>query len=506
MNSHLDLTAADLLKRIQLLAPDFLHFIQARLGIEIHEHQAKELHKTILEACQKFNCSPEEYFSLLKNCSENSPLLEHLVIGITIGETYFFRDKHQMQLLQETVLLNLIKAKREQGNLSLRIWSAGSSSGEEIYTIAMLLNEMLPDKDAWTLQLRGTDINTIALQKAIAGRYSEWSMRSISDYFKKRYFKEEKNQYVLLPFIRDLVSFEYLNLNDDTYPSIFNGTNAQDLILCRNVLIYFSEESIKRLMKKLSASLVEGGYLLLGASDPILITDTPLIFHYQLGTLLSRPHAESVLPTPVISRTEPIEIKKLKPISIPKKMTRPIAEKKLSSLMTKHDAITALLNETKWQEALVAIETCQLSEPKSVFLLSAKATVLANLGKINQARELCEESLKLDATHIQTHFMYAMILVELNRVKEAEAALRKTLFLDHQFVVGHFQLGLLLLRNKQTEAGLKSLQNALAIVKTKPSSQPIPGFQTLRYERLAEILEHEIELYQTTGSHYAIQK
>ena len=157
--------------------------------------------------------------------------------------------------------------------------------------------------------------------------------------------------------------------------------------------------------------------------------------------------------------------------------------------------VTQLLNENRWQEVLETIHLCENSGNQSSFLLNAKATACANLGKLEQALQYCLDSLKLDATNKYTYFTYALTLAELNRLEEAETALRKTLFLDHQFVVGHFQLGLLLLRRKQREIGLKSLTNALTIAETKNPTEAVPGYQGLYYGRLSEIFKHEIEIY-----------
>ncbi|SRR5579883_224351 len=438
----------------------FIELIRERLGITIHSHQICELQKTIIDACQKFNFRPENYLNVLKNCPDQAPVLEHLVKGITVGETYFFRDKKQIALLQNTLLPNLIHQKRDENNLSLRIWSAGCASGEEIYTIAMLLCELLPDIEAWTLNILGTDINTTSLQKAILGVYGEWSMRSIPDYFEHRYFVKEHNHFTLSQKIRDLVKFDYLNLNDGIYPSIFNGTNAQDLILCRNVLIYFDSKRVTELMKKFEESLAPEGYLLLGASDPIDIKSTNLTFHYQQGILFSRPaikqKAEKRFHT---IKKEPITL----PIFTQPKKSPPTSEK--------------------------------ISPKNSASALTEKATILANEGKLAEAIIILKESLKLDPTNKYSYFTYALTLAELNQFNEAKEALKKTLFLDHQFVAGHYQLGLLLLKEKQQEEGLRCLRNALSIAKIKDPNEKLQGSNDISYGRLADILEHEIDIY-----------
>lgn len=469
----------------------YIELIRNRLGIIIHPHQNKELHKTIFKACEKFDCSAYEYLGMLENCAADSPLLEHLVAGITIGETYFFRDKNQMQLLQYKILPKIIAEKRASNNLCLRIWSAGCASGEEIYTISMMLHELLPDYNAWNIHLLGSDISTPALKKALRGHYKEWSMRSIEPHYKERYFIKHQGEYQIIESIKNQVTFFYLNLNEDSYPSIANGTNAQDLILCRNVLIYFDNERIAALMKRLSFSLVESGFLMLGASDPINIGETKL--HLHQNALFSQAFevgAKDTLP-PVSAKKSELTVKptaKLKPIHPTQK---PLLSRISAKSTLNERSIQDLLNKGQWQELL---DQTYLTKIESPFVLNAIATALANLGKLSQATQVCDNSLVLDKNNQKTHFLRAMILLELDQIEAAEAALRTTLFLDHRFVFAHFQLGLLLLRNKKRSAGLQSLKNALAIAKTQKPDQEVAGVYGLHYARLVEILEQELDL------------
>lgn len=460
------------------------NLIYARLGIAIHTHQVSTLRKAIADACEQFNCDSANYFTLLQKSDDSSPILAHLIKNITIGETYFFRDERQIQLLQQTILPDLINRKRAEQNLSLRIWSAGCASGEEIYTIAMMILELLTDRPAWTLNLLGTDINAILLQKALSGIYSDWSMRSIDEKYQKKYFSKQNDKYVLADTIRDLVTFDYLNLNDDTYPNINTRTNSQDLILCRNVLIYFDNDSAAHVMKKLSASLQEGGFLMLGASDPIQTTDTGLIFNPEKNVFV---HSSSKS-TP---QKTPIQIKptKLKPIHfVRKKIPTPTQEVSLQSL-------NKLQEESRWQELLATINDEKITHiaPDTIFRMKAKA--LANLGELPAALEACQKSLMLDATNKDTYLTLALILSELNRPAEAEVTLRKALFLDHQFVLGHFQLGLLLLKNKQYAVGIKSLKNALIGATNQDNAASVADYPGLTYGQLAEILKKEIHIY-----------
>lgn len=473
---------------------NFICFIRSHLGLVIKHHQSYDLKKTLTAACEKFHCTPEEYLELIKNSGVESVYLEFLIAGITIGETYFFRDEHQMQLLKEHILPAIIQAKRAANNLFLRIWSAGCASGEEIYTIAMLLRELLPDYQKWTLQLMGSDINTTSLKKAREAVYSEWAMRSITDYYKKKYFTHDKDKYHLHPDIRDAVNFMWLNLGSDDYPSMMNNTNAQDLILCRNVLIYFDDEHVSGLMKKLDACLVEGAFLMLGASDPIQIKNTRLFSYQKEGVLL----VHSALPREEI-KSQPLAPAARQPVLHPKvkvkKTIIPARESSQPSSFAIKAEIEKLMAEASWQEVINKIPDLDQPTLHQIDMLNIMATALANTGQLDDALISCEESLDLDKTQKQTWAVLAMILIEKNQLAEAESALRKALFLDYQFVAAHLQLGLLLIRNGNTKKGLSSLTNALAITQSYAPSTSVDGMRGMDYGRLSDILKHDIELY-----------
>jgi tetratricopeptide (TPR) repeat protein len=246
------------------------------------------------------------------------------------------------------------------------------------------------------------------------------------------------------------------------------------------------------------------GYLMLGASDPVYLNEntTDLIFHRK-GTLFSLTQSEfQDKAKETLTRVEPhIYKENKKSYSLEQKHVA----KSPAGLITKKDhafeyenTITKLLNSAEWQQALDLISKYETSVGNTFFILSAKANALANLGKLNEAIDLFKQCIANDPTNRDTYFMYALTLSELNQFAECESALRKTLFLDHEFVPGHFQLGLLLIRNKQQDAGLKSLRNALMIAQTKEPHLAIPGSQGLDYGRLAEILKNEIKLYAHT--------
>lgn len=459
--------------QISMLESEFIKIILEKLGITIHKHQRQDLIKIIENACQQFKCTPDEYLQMLKCATDKSSLLDHLISRITVGETYFFRDKAQMELLYRSILPQIITNKRSENNLSLRIWSAGCSSGEEIYTVAMLLLDLIPDIKNWIIKLLGTDINPEALKKAIHGHYSEWSMRSIPSKYKSQFFKYTDKQYQCEQQILDMVSFDYLNLNEDCFPSINNGTNAQDLIICRNVFIYFENNVIDRIMQRLANSLSTNGVLMLGASDPIIINHVDLVYDSKTGILI-------------------------------KQSKKPVVERETSPIRSKEPASTpSTYKQTHVNTKIPVVKphTPDLDDLKTIkpAALNARGVALANLGQLKEAQSLFELSIRKDPVNKDTYFLYALTLAELENSGKCEEMLRKAIFLDNEFVAAHYQLGILLLKLKKPTPGLRFLKNALAISKQRNSTDAVTGYDNLTYGRLTEILDCEIDIHSNIG-------
>jgi chemotaxis protein methyltransferase CheR len=442
-------------KSILDLQSEYINLISDKLGISIHKHQKKELNNSILNACKYFNCEPDEYLKLINECDESSPLMSYLITSVTIGETYFFRDKNQMNYLYQTLLPKIINNKRQDKNLSLRIWSSGCASGEEVYSIAMMLNEMLIDIKKWTINLLATDININSLKKAVDGNYAEWSMRSIPSEFKQKYFKQNKGAYQISSTIINMVNFNYQNLNDSNYPSIFSCTNAQDLILCRNVLIYIDTAKVTTILNKLSNSLIPGGYLILGASDPIGNNISNLQYHNDGIIYYTRPELEEIK----ISQENFV-----------------CTEQLINQQIISHDVN-------------IYVDKEYITTEKKY----TKAIELANNGQLDKAIDLFNQCLNEDSTNKYIYYALAMALSEKNNYVAAEDALRKSIYLDHEFTVAHYHLGLLLKQTKK-EIGIKYIKNALNIAKIKPSTTLVDGADDLTYGKLVEILSNELEV------------
>lgn len=469
----------------------YIELMQSRFGIMVTRHY-KELIKSIQQTCHKYALSPEALLETLKSVSDDSEMLGSLISSITIGETYFFRDKRQIRILKDEIFPAMVYHKTAVGDKSIRIWSAGCSSGEEIYTLVMLLKHIIPDFNDWNCYFLATDINVDLMKKGIAGKYSEWSMRSIPQEYLSMYFQKHDRTYQLSSDICRLVTFDYMNLNSENYPSIMNGTTQHDLILCRNVLIYFDADHVRNILQRLSQCLSEEGMLLLGASDPIAMMDTNLSpSTVSTSLFVKKPEQQVKQPLKVFDKEiTPVRISQ--PDSANKVVNAPARERTAEA----KKAVDELVSQYRWSDVITAVDQLELTLKKTPFLLNAKAKALANLGKTQSAIRICEECLEMDKMNKEAWFLYALVLSENKSWKASEAAFRKALYIDPNYLICRYQLGLLLIRLHKTSEGIKALRNVISTAMQCPQDDMVPDVPRMHYRDLVAMLTNEIELHQ----------
>ena len=209
----------------------------------------------------------EAYVRLLDDPKEGPAEWRRLEGEITVGETYFLRYVEQFTALKAHILPELIA--RHAHSKRLRIWSAGCATGAEPYSVAILLAELLGDQIAeWRLTILGTDINEAALAAAREASFGAWALRSLSAEQKSAWFTQDERAWRLRPRFRSLVRFQYGNLLDLLGPAAPLDLTDFDLILCRNVLIYFHPEAMNAVVGALAQRLGEAGWLLVGHAEP----------------------------------------------------------------------------------------------------------------------------------------------------------------------------------------------------------------------------------------------
>jgi len=228
--------------------------------------------------------TPREYWDQLTAQPSRDGELRQLLNEITIGETCLFRSQPQLDALRKVILPEIVGAKTSATIKRLRIWSAGCSTGEESYTLAM---NMLEEKDrllkGWTVEILATDLNDRSVEAAKAGIYGDYALRNTTDYYKRKYFSivgEKKLQ--VLPEVKKLITFSRLNLQDDSKMLFMKG---MDLVLCCNVLIYFDGASKSKVINHFFPNLNYGGYFFLGTSESLMkLNDQFHLVHFP-GTI-----------------------------------------------------------------------------------------------------------------------------------------------------------------------------------------------------------------------------
>ncbi|MGD0509024.1 MAG: protein-glutamate O-methyltransferase CheR [Terriglobales bacterium] len=213
--------------------------------------------------------TPREYWDRLTAAPARDAELRELLNEITTGETCLFRSQPQLDALRKVILPELVTEKAKQITKRLRIWSAGCSTGEESYTLAM---NMLEESDGllkgWTVEILATDLNDRSVETAKAGIYGDYALRNTSDLYKRKYFSTvDQKKLQVRPEVKKLITFSRLNLQDDSKMLFMKG---MDLIFCCNVLIYFDGTSKSKVISHFYSNLSFGGYFFLGTSESLM--------------------------------------------------------------------------------------------------------------------------------------------------------------------------------------------------------------------------------------------
>lgn len=452
----------------------------------------------------------------------DSELLDDLVAEITVGETYFFRDPQQFGVIRDRILPSLVEHKADR---PLRLWSAGCASGEEPYTLAILLSEAGLCTPG---QILGTDLSRAALARARRGRYGRWSLRGVPDDVVSTHFEPLSGEYSLRPGVRRLVEFRYLNLVADTYPSLATGVCGLDLILCRNVFIYFDEESTRRVASRLLDSLAPGGWLLMGASDPplsglvscdVVVTPAGLAYRRASGprasvtgtaprraTASAPPIASAPSPTAPSVGTTPPTYHVPSPASTPSPKRpspptggRPPAEgggerPERPAPTTRHGP-TEIARAYIQRDYGAAVETATRLirqgahgiEPWVILVRSH-----ANVGDLDAAGRACAAGMDRHRTSAELAYLHGVLLAEAGRAEESAVALRAALYLDRSLVIAHLALSDVLKRLGDASAARRSLRNAERLLGGLAPDEIIPASDGERAGRLAAITRAQL--------------
>jgi chemotaxis protein methyltransferase CheR len=442
----------------------------------------------------------------------NQAAFDDLVGELTVGETYFYRDEKQFDLIAGE-FLDVMQASRPADH-RLRVWSAGCASGEEAWTLAAVFTNARRGNRTDVL---GTDISQNSLTRARAGEYGSWSLRGSAGEKMRRWGSESDRRFTVADRLRPMVTFEYLNLAADQYPSFTSKTVGLDLILCRNVMIYFDRATIQSVAAKLFRCLSPGGWLITGASDPPLADYAPFkVLMRDCGQVYVRPDLSEAAPSQVEARSSAGSHQTLPKTAPPQGMVpgqskldrqerpqppsqearnrdqqlRHVTQKRVAvPVEPPHELAARCLSQGNYQQVLDA--TNERSDDVRCCILRVRA--LANLDT-EQAEEFCSQAAAQHQVSAELHYLHAILLTELARHSEAATAARSSVFLDQNLIVGHLALGSALERLGQTAGARRSFRNACRLSENWPANRPVPCSDGESASRLAESATRHLAL------------
>jgi len=466
----------------------FRDFIAKRTGLHFPEKKRGDLERGVLEALSKSgHASIATYFQSLAQNNGNSEM-DRLVTLLTIGETYFYRDEGQFRLLQNDVLPKLI-SERMATTRRLRIWSAGCASGEEPYSVAIILRELIPYIDTWETLVLATDINRRSLEKAAKGLYGQWSFRTMpGTWLDKYFFVSAGNKFHLSDMIKNSVTFRHLNLKSNVYPSFVNDTCELDLIVCRNVAIYFEQETTDEIMNRFYDCLADGGYLLMGASDPIPPADKFWTRNHS-GVFIYQKKSPSFEVRNKTRDLEPVKIRFSHRPAPKSSRKEPELEPTPVDLLTESQALLEMGQPVLAADKLAVILA---TDPESIpgLLLMTKIEVAS--GHLRQAGKWAERVIKADKLNIHAYYLLSAIHQGLGDEEKAIEALKKTVYLDKRFIAGHFSLGCLYKKQKHLVMAEKAFKNVVRLMVGRPKDEIVPETNGITYGKLLQVAEKNL--------------
>ena len=421
--------------------------------------------------------------------------IRQLVAAATINESYFFRDARQMSVLRDEILPGLIQRRRAAADRRLVVWSAAAAAGQELHSIAILLHELLDDLDDWSLELIGTDIDADNVERAETGLYSARDLRSTPEDVQRRHFTAEGRGYRLSGELRGMTRFITASITD---PVAVAALGRVDLVLCRNVLIYFDPDSIARAMRNMTARLPPDGYLMLGHAEVFseppaglaLDTSRGLFFYRPVScpaAAMSRPPASRPLPA-AAPAAPPGKAGSPGPLRPPQPLRRPdppaVSSTNAEPATDSQDLAALLLSES-WPEILDATRHGAASVQARCYRVLA----LLALGRDQDAAEALTALLSDCADQAIVHYLAAILAVDSGDSATAAASLRRALYLQRDFPEAEFRFGLVLEELGRSEQARAHFARAARLLAAADPDQSVLFEPDLRYGSLVAWLQ-----------------
>ncbi|MFT3837246.1 MAG: CheR family methyltransferase [Myxococcaceae bacterium] len=474
----------------------FRSALTAHLGLAFDESKETWLGEVLARRLAETRQQAEAYLEVLEHMPSQSEL-RWLAQKLTVGETYFFRQREQFNALADV----LEPQHQVNGVKVARLLSAGCASGEEAYTLAIVARESLQAR-GWSASIRAFDLNPESLAKAAKGVYSSWSLRETSQPVRERWFRPQGQQVVLADELRAAVRFEERNLISDDPSAWADG--AYDAIFFRNVLMYFSPEVASAVVAKMARCLAPGGHLFLGHAETLrgLSTDFHLrhthdTFYYQRkpGPPRVRPldiAAVAAERTPTAGKADSWFDSIQRASERVAALTEPAADSKSAQGWNVAEARRLIERERFDQglELLRALPPESRSDPEVLLLW---AVALFQRGQLVAAEETCRALLAKDELNAGAHYVLALCRDGARDLSGAAEEDRFASYLDPGFAMPRMHLGMLARRGGDLFAAHKELHQALWLLEREDPSRLLLFSGGFGRQALISVCQQELD-------------
>jgi chemotaxis protein methyltransferase CheR len=499
---------------------EFQRAVAMRLGLRFDDSRLTQLAEVMTRRLRARQSSAAAYLEELCGPDELPEEQGALARELTVGETYFFRHAEQLAALMDVALPERLSARAATRNL--RLLSAGCASGEEAYTLAILLRERGIERD-FKVTIEALDLNPAALAKASQALYSPWSLRETPAELQQRWFTQQGRDRQLVASIREAVRFHQHNLLRDAPALIAAG--SFDIVFCRNVLMYFTSEHATAIVARLARALAAGGFLFLGHAETLRglshafhLRHAQNAFYYQLRenaepyavaptfdtpTLPARSVLPDVASPPqgwVGTWLDTVErsSNRIRQLSLDG-ATAPEAATPLTPPTARRDLSQSLelLRHERFGAALAALQEQSPASSGDPAALLLRAALLTQQGSA-EAELVCHELLRLDDLNAGAHYLLALCLEGRGQNQAAVEHDQIAIYLDAGFAMPHLHLGLMARRRRDVEVARRELEQALTLLESEEPARLLlfaGGFS-----RSALLALCRIELTKLTGA------
>ncbi|MDO3378338.1 CheR family methyltransferase [Geoalkalibacter halelectricus] len=470
----------------------FQNYLVQHSGLHFDQRNLRILQHGLTRRMRALGLSSyRAYFDYLESFGEARQELKKLLGLLTVGETYFFRYLAHFEALRHQVLPELIA--RNRARRTLRLWSAGCSTGEEPYSLGILLRAHFPELREWDVRILATDINHQALNKARRGVYGSRSLRVTDPALISTWFEQRGSEYLLDESIRALVDFRYLNLQTGSYPDPGAGIADFDIIFCRNVLIYFRQATSRKVVEGLARSLAPGGSLFLGHAETLINLSRQFerasherSFFYRL------PAAPPTLEAPPRPPEPPVAPQTLPEVARARTTEADAPPAPARDAEQLYAEGQEAFNREDFAGARACFEKILAVDEQHPGAWVGSGFVHANRGAIEQARTCCEHALAADDLHAPAYFLKGLLLELEGHWLEAREEYRKALLIDMDFIMPRFHLGGIHERLGQGADARRELRNSVRLLERLPTEALVPLSGGLTREVFLEVCRDQL--------------